>query len=67
MSTDLAHEVVPISPDREDASVEPPRQPRHHRPVRIGEAITSIGAPSLDAWSSCLSPADLQTALLAAA
>lgn len=67
MSADPAHEVVPIHADREGRRVEPPRTPRRHRPVRVGEAITSSGAPSLDAWASCLSPADLQTALLAAA
>ncbi len=33
------------------------------RPARVGDAITSKGTPDLDAWASCLTLADLQTAL----
>jgi len=40
--------------------------PRRHRATRVGEAITSTGAASLDIWASCLTLADLQAALLAA-
>lgn len=41
----------------------------HRRPRarQVGDTITSRGAPSLEAWASCLTMADLQEALQASA